>query len=289
MISITEINKNIQEAIRKTGKSLTCNMKECDYTSVFAVEFPNVLKKSGTLPHNIKFGGGFIHQSPIVRFASIHKQSGCELGDLLIFVRKTTIDGERFNAALVQLKRSKNSSVTITRDGDLKQLYLYEQWPCFSISQLGCQYNIFPKNSINGAVYGIIYEKKNNAVQFYTSEPMTSMQCRSEQTLGRFIGNMIDWQAGRVVSDEKSKDSDEWSRLIWDILRLVSHKIFNKDSIYSNQSKLTFNFLQQLLDNPLNANNNNAHSVGQNNNEEKNSGFGILLVDVDERERSLEQ
>lgn len=45
MISITEINKNIQEAIRKARKSLTCNMKECDYTSVFAVEFPNVLKK----------------------------------------------------------------------------------------------------------------------------------------------------------------------------------------------------------------------------------------------------
>ena len=136
MIKITEINKKIQEAIHKTRQSLNHNMREPDYTSALAVEFPNVMKKSGTLPHNVKFGGGFIHQSPIVRFASIHKQSGCELGDLLIFVRKTTIDGERFNAALVQLKRSENSSVTITGDGDLKQLYLYEQWPCFSIPQL---------------------------------------------------------------------------------------------------------------------------------------------------------
>lgn len=279
MISITEINKKIQEAIHNARKSLKCSMTEPDYTSALAVGFPNVMKKSGTLPINIKFGGGFIHQSPIVRFASIHKQLGCELGDLLIFVRKTTIDGTRFNAALVQLKRSMNSSVTISKDGDLKQLYLYEQWPCFSISQLGCQYNIFPKNSINGAVYGIIHEKNNNAVQFYISEPMTTMQCRSEQTLGRFITNMIDWQAGRIVSDEKSKDSDEWSRLIWDILRLVSHKTFNTNSVYSNQSKLTFNFLQQMLDNPFKANNNNVNNKGN------NSGFGILFVDVNDMDR----
>ena len=98
---------------------------------------------------------------------------------------------------------------------------------------------------------------------------------------------MIDWQAGRVVSDEKSKDSDEWSRLIWDILRLVSHKTFNANSVYSKQSKLTLNFLQHLLENPFNANNNNLHSVGQDNDKDDyNSGFGILFVDVNDVDRS---
>lgn len=288
MTSITEINKIIHETVRNRKATVNNKFTEPKYTEVLSVEFPNALKKSKRLPHNIKFGGCFIHQSPKAEFVSTHRNKSCELGDLLVFVRKMTIDGERFNAALVQLKKTTSKTIAVKGDGDLKQLFLYEKWPCFNISQLGHQYNIFPKTVTKGGVYSIILEKSGVFSQIYYSLPISSMQCDRDKTFGRFIANMIDWKAGRTVADEKNKDTDEWSRLIWDTIRLVEHKTFNANSRLAGHSKSSINFLQMMLKYSL-SDGEITPSENKSNNEESDSGFGILFVEVDERERSLEQ
>lgn len=289
MISITDINSDIQKSIRQAitaaqGKKL----QEPDYTASLSIGLPNILKKSGKLPSNIKFGGCFTHQSPLAKFASAHKQMSCELGDLLILIRKKTTDGEIYNAALVQLKRSDNHIISIKSDGELKQLYLYKHWPCFSVEQLLSQYNVFPKTVTKGGVYGIIHEKSNNAFQIYTSEPMSTMQCNKNFTFGKFIVNLIDWQAGRTIADEYNKDSDEWSRLIWDIIRLVEHKLFNaNNSSFAGQSKSTIDFFQSMLNNSFMDDGSKYTFQTNDNPESENSGFGILFVDVNNREMNI--
>ena len=288
MTSITEINKIMHETVRNGKATVNTKFTEPKYTEVLSVEFPNALGKSKKLPRNIRFGSCFIHQSPKAEFVSIHKHKRCELGDLLIFVRKKTIDGERFNAALVQLKKSTSKTITLKDDGDLKQLFLYEQWPCFSISQLDHQYNIFPKTVTKGGVYSIILEKSGVFSQIYYSTPMSSMKCDRNKTFGRFLANMIDWEVGRTVADEKNEDTDEWSRLIWDTIRLVEHKTFNANSRLAGHSKSSINFLQMMLNDSL-SDGEITPSENKSNNEESDSGFGILFVDVDERERPGEQ
>lgn len=289
MISITEINKILHETVHE-GKTSVNNKKftEPKYTEVLSVEFPNALNNNKSLPHNIRFGGCFIHQSPKAEFVSTHNNKSCELGDLLVFVRKATIDGERFNAALVQLKKSTSKEITLKDNGDLKQLILYEQWPCFSIPQIGRQYNIFPKTVTNGGVYGIILEKSGDFSQIYFSEPRSSMQCDRYKTFGRFIANMIDWNVGRSVADEKNKDSDEWSKLIWDTIRLVEHKTFNPSSKLAGHSKSSINFLQMMLKDSL-SDGEITPSENKSNEKKSESGFGILYVDVDEWEHPRNQ
>lgn len=286
MTSITEINKCIQSSIRAEKTTLKKrDISEPKYTEALAIGLPRTLYNHPKFPSNIRFGGAFIHQSPLAKFASVHKQMSCELGDLLVFVRKKTIDGERFNAALVQLKRTQSPTVSIKDDSASKQLFLYENWPCFNVKQIGYQYNIFPKVVTEGGVYGIIHEKSGSFSQIYISEPMSSMHCDRDKTFGRFIANIIDWEAGRTVSDEFNKDADEWSRLIWDIIRYVFHKTFKgRNTQFSGQSKSTIDFLQAMLKEPL------AYEDNKDGKDESDSGFGILFIDVDEQwERPSEQ
>lgn len=285
MTSITEINKCIQSSIRAEKTTLKKrNISEPKYTEALAIGLPRALNNNPKLSSNIKFGGAFIHQSPLAKFASVHQQMSCELGDLLVFIRKKTKDGERFNAALVQLKRTQSPTISIKDDSASKQLFLYENWPLFYVKQLDSQYNIFPKTITKGGVYSIILEKSGVFSQIYYSAPMSSMHCDRDKTFGRFIVNMIDWYAGRTIADEHNKDADEWSRLIWDIIRYVAPKTFTgSNSQFSGQSKSTIDFLQAMLKEPL------VYEDNKDGEDEPDSGFGILFVDVDERERPLEQ
>lgn len=287
MKHITEINKIIQEAVKSTrnkAKKKIIKLQEPDFTAALAVEFPSIMSKSKTFP-NVRFGGCFIHQSPMATFNG----GRCELGDLMIFVHKQTMDGDRYNASLVQIKKTDKSPVKITAGNELKQLFLYENWPSIFVKQLRSQYDIFPKTCTKGGTYCIIKDSERQSVQFYMAEPLHTMQCDSNNTLGRYIVNMIDWQAGRVIADEKNKDSDEWSRLIWDLLHYCETAVFKRNNsgyVNPNPQRGTLCFLQQMLDDPkafsvdFIQNDDNA-SVNE---DENNRGFAILFVEVNENE-----
>ena len=284
MISITKVNNCIQKALAKNKAN---GLEEPDYTVLLAISLPEIIKDFSSNPAKIKAGSCFIHQSPLACFSSTHKNKSCELGDLLVLVRKTTVDGIRYNASFVQMKRSSGKSpLRIMKNNELKQLFLYEHWPCFLIKQFGKQYDIFPKTSSQGAWYCIIQNNSDNSsVQYYMSEPMSSMHYSSRHTFGKFIVNLVEWKTGRCISNSLSKDSDEWSKLVWDVVRhCVQSKFNRKKSGFKDASRATGDILKCLLEET--AKSEAAPSVFPEDIESDKKRFYLLFIDVDERDQA---
>lgn len=276
--SIQEAVAVVEKAIIKEKKAKNYELEEPDYTAALAVKFPHLLNETRAFP-NVRFGGCFIHQSPMVTFPSPHFAHRCELGDLLVLLRKRTMDDIRYNAALVQLKKSDRNPVTLTDDGDLKQLHLYEKWPEFTMSTTHEKYDIFPKTVTQGALYCII--KRNPELMLYMTEPMSMMEYSSEMTLGRFIRDAIHWQTGRTISNEANKDSDKWSKLIWDLIHRSGEKEFRRRNICYHRLRCSDDFLDLMVKEgfdggiPVNEDMN----VGDN----EETGISILFIDIDEK------
>lgn len=283
---IEEINKTIREAVAEVyarRTSANYDLQEPDYTVALAIEFPRLLNETTAFP-NIRFGGCFIHQSPMVTFSSSHVARRCELGDLLVLLRKRTMDDTRYNAALVQLKKSDKNPVTLTDDGDLKQLHLYENWPIFTMSSTHLQYDVFPKVVTQGALYCII--KRNPELMFYMAEPMSTMEYSGEMTFGRFIRDAIHWQTGRAISDETNKDSDKWSKLIWDLIRRSGEKEFRRKNNCYHRLRCSDDFLDYMVGEGFDDGTpvNEDMNVGDN----EETGISILFIDIDDRENKGE-
>lgn len=224
--TVSSINYAVLKAIKKVenkqiakGKSL----EEPAYAAALAIEFPNLMNARKRFS-NISFGGCFIHKKPKVEFLGNKK---CELGDVLVLLRKQTRDDTRYNAALIQLKKGKKSPAKLPKN-DI-QLYLYENWPLFTLSSTKKQYDIYPKTVSQGGMYGIIQEQPKQ--QIYISEPMSRMVFPNEMTVARFIFDAMNWQAGRAISDADHRNSDEWSRLIWDLLQHAINDGFTLNSV----------------------------------------------------------
>lgn len=280
VVKIKDVSRNIHKAIHYARIKLKSHaLHEPDYTAAMAIEFPRLMNASGKYP-TIKFGGCFIHQSPIVRFVRQQKQVSCELGDLLVIVRKQTADRERYNAALLQLKKSDKNPLELTYPGDERQLFLYENWPEFEIAKLKSKYDIRPKVVNQGALYCII---KEAIPQFYMTEPKNLMSYSNNNTFGRFLVNMINWQAGRSISDESAKNDDEWSKLVWDLIFHSAKTVFNRNNIdYCKKTRLCdgfLDFIKELPDNDSMINGNDYNDAYDDN----SSGISILFIDIDDR------
>lgn len=281
------INTTIQEAIEMVYAQRTktdYKLEEPDYTAALSIEFPRLLNETKTLP-NVRFGGCFIHQSPMVAFPSPHFAYRCELGDLLVLLRKRTMDDIRYNAALVQLKKSDRNPIALGDDGDRIQLYLYEKWPEFTISTTHERYDVFPKAVTQGALYCII--KRNPELMLYMAEPMSMMEYSSEMTFGRFIRDAIHWQTGRAISDEANKDSDKWSKLIWDLIHRSAIKKFKRKNIDYHRLRRSDDFLDLMVSESFDGRipMNEDMNVGDN----EETGISILFIDIDDRENRGEE
>ena len=282
--TIREAVTVVENAIIKEKRVKNYQLEEPDYTAALSIEFPRLLNETGAFP-NVRFGGCFIHQSPMVTFSSSHFARRCELGDLLVLLRKRTKDDIRYNAELVQLKKLDRSPIVLGDDGDLKQLYLYEKWPEFTMSTTHEKYDVFPKTVTQGALCCII--KQNPEFMLYMAEPMSTMEYSSEMTFGRFIRDAIHWQTGRTISDEKHKDSDEWSRLIWDLIHRSAIIKFRRRNIGYHRLRYSDDFLDIMVSEgfdgkiPVNEDMN----VGDN----EETGISILFIDIDEMENKGEQ
>ena len=67
MPSTGDINRMIQKAVGIVRGKKAGNLTEPNNTAAIAVEFPQIWNASKTSSqHNIRLGGCFVHQSPIV-------------------------------------------------------------------------------------------------------------------------------------------------------------------------------------------------------------------------------
>lgn len=246
MKKITAINNAVQDAINIVAAKAKKALQEPDYNAAMAIELPPLLNASGAFP-GVKIGGCFIHQSPTVTFAGKYANpSTCELGDLLVICHDILDGDDRYNAALIQWKIIK-SGVELVAGTALRQLDLYEHWPLFTLSNNGCQFDIFPKTVTPGAQFGLI--RPGKLTSLFCSIPSMSLKTANSTSFARFIINMMNWQTGRpFVIDEAQGQKDTWSDLILHLLAVTLTKRFNRRNVgYEDWPRVSKGLLQMLV------------------------------------------
>ena len=178
--------------------------------------------------------------------------------------------------------QSNANPVIITDATNQATLFLYSQWPTFTLGPGGAQYDIYPKTVSQGAMYCII-KNRIQQTQFYITEPMQQMMIDSQMTFARFIRDSINWQTGRAISLEKDRNSDEWSKLIWDLIRQAASSSLYRNIInYHSPSNLSDNFLHMMVEeNGIDA---SGPMIDNFPNEESDAGIPILFIDIEESE-----
>ena len=282
MSYILDINNAIAQSIataKADAKKNGWSMLEPDYVAALTTEFPKRIV--GIIP-DVKFGGCFIHQKPKISFTSKidGKQHSCELGDLLVICRKT-VDGEvRYNAALLQFKRSKSKLLKISEQSELVQLEVYTSWPVFSIRNVPGQFDVQPKTVNLGSQYSLIYEPAGQYHSMYAHIPQESMTFSSDLTLGRFINDLMDWQDGRTINEETKQNEEEWSKLIWTLIDVSKKAVINsKKPFFDKKPRSAGEFFDCLLYGIC-----SIDVISENEEENVENGISILLIDDNRQE-----
>lgn len=226
------------------------NREPC-YTAALAKELPRILngiingetKKLG-LPPMYRFGSCYVHQKPYVRFGSGFK-SRCELGDLLVLVKKTINGTANFNSALFQLKKlekilGKKYHVSES-GGENTQLTLYTKWGKLKIdlvSEHTTEYDVMPHAVSQGGSYMFIRLDRQHP-KFVVAVPDRDMETTVPPSFGyysypvsfgHYLSRMVKWQCGRAIApkiDIKNGCADDWSRLIWRVIELLENAVAN--------------------------------------------------------------
>lgn len=283
MAQITEIKESIKAAVDKIEslKDPIHTLEETDFALAMALRFPEIMnQKQGY--RNIKFGGCYIHPYQMANvIANGFPYPYCKVGDLLVLVRKQCC----YNAALIQfllINKTDTNPIVIKDAINQATSSLYRQWPLFDLtSSKRNPYNIYPKTVSQGALFCIIKPVRKKEWQFYMAEPMQQMVYDSQMTLARFIRDAMNWQTGRSISIESDSASDEWSKLIWDLIRQAEKTAVNRNEInYSSPSSLSDGFLHLLLEKQAIDLSVPMDEVKQG--EDDGAGISILFIDIDE-------
>lgn len=238
-------NPAIDEALEQSSAKVV-NREPC-YTAALTMELPRILngiingetKKSG-LPPKYRFGSCYVHQKPYVRFGSGFNLR-CELGDLLVLVKKTINGVATFNSALFQLKNiiDKNAKIFQVRpnSSEDKQLTLYTRWGKLKIdlkSEGTTEYDVTPHAVSQGGSYMFI-RRDGQKTKFVVSVPDRNMETvvppsfgyySHPISLGRYLSRMAEFLCGRSIAstnDIKNGCADDWSRLIWRVVELLEN------------------------------------------------------------------
>ena len=243
----TEVfNTAIDEAL-ETSCVNGGNREPC-YAAAVTKELPRILngiingatKKLG-LPPLYRFGSCYVHQKPYVRFGSSFK-SRCELGDLLVLVKKTINGTATFNSALFQLKKASNKKYHVSESGgENTQLTLYTKWGKLKIdlvSEHTTEYDVMPHAVSQGGSYMFIRLDRQHP-KFVVAAPDRDMETTVPPSFGyysypvsfgHYLSRMVKWQCGRAIApkiDMKNGCADDWSRLIWRVIELLENAVSN--------------------------------------------------------------
>jgi len=228
------------------------------YTAAIATKFPAMMTGAWGA---VKFGGCFIHKSPIVTLDNTSNPSvreSCEAGDLLVLCRDLVDGKARVNTALFQIKKTDGLYDIIKPDNKI-QLKLYTEWPSFSFGRnyKSPYYNIEPKTATPGAQYMFINEEdyycrwydyyplSMQPLLFTHSSSAAVMYSEPGFSFGSFLWEFINWQDGRPISESALKANDDWSKFIWELISWSETHLFNHKNVrISKQKKAAGDFFQ---------------------------------------------
>ena len=265
--------------------------REPCYTAALTKELPKILndimneeaKRSG-MPPKYRFGSCYVHQKPYVKFDTGFT-SCCELGDLLVLVKRTIDGTAAFNSALFQLKKTSNKSQYCVpqKGGDNKQLTLYTKWGELKIDlkskpQSTERYDITPHAVSQGGSYMFIRLDKPSP-KFVVAVPDRKMRI-SPPSLGVYLYNMTGWRSGRTIApqgDVCNGCADDWSRLIWSVIGLLQNETSCSCKGYGNVTRDNGCGLLSFL-----TDYSEIYSIGESENRdsETDDGFGVFYIDV---------
>ena len=230
---------DVADAIETSIQGLTSH-QEPDLVASLVTNLPQ--KLSVVLPQyisGVKFniGGCFIHQKPIVEFCDqTISTKKPEMGDLLLIYKEVNRKGNRYNALLLQAKKTSNIYNSPVDPQDKHQLALYTQWPKFRYHRAGTlngqERSICPKTVSTGAQYLLIDENfatPNMPVHwtFWCATPDDVLS--ASHSLAFQIVDLIEFQTGRPFI-EKKPYMDHWSKMIWDLIDISASACFNRRS-----------------------------------------------------------
>lgn len=173
---------------------------------------------------NVRVGGVFTHQSPLVTVQGTAPRpvttNGCELADLLVLHSHRTAGGKVFlRGVLMQTKIDKGGAFV----PDDPQFWLYDCWPQFIVRSRGFDRRVRDFNGDRrSGRYGLV-----SAGGWLVTPPASPMAGTSPGTigLGRFLVDMLydmdpaqagrRSQAGRQVYHNSTKD---WSSTIMELV-----------------------------------------------------------------------
>lgn len=224
------IDKALEKSCAKRFSREPC------YTAALTNELPKILneiidgesKKMGRSP-KYRFSSCYIHQKPYVKFGTDF-DFRCELGDLLVLVKKTINGTASYNSALFQLKKTSSDKFIVHgNEGENPQLTLYTKWGLLKIdltTEATTRYDITPHAVSQGASYMFI--RSHRIPKFVVAVPDHEMITLNLPSLGCYLSDMIEWRCGRVLSppsDVNQRNADDWSRLIWRVIDLLKNAI----------------------------------------------------------------
>lgn len=280
---------DVAYAIETSIQGLTSH-QEPDLVASLVTNLPQ--KLSVVLPQYISgvrfnIGGCFIHQKPIVEFCNqTISTKKLEVGDLLLIYKEVNRKGNRYNALLLQAKKTSNIYNSPVDPQDKHQLALYTQWPQFRYHRAGTlngqERRICPKTVSTGAQYLLIDENfatPNMPVHwtFWCATPDDVLS--ASHSLAFQIVDLIEFQTGRPFI-EKRQYMDHWSKMIWDLIDISASACFNRRPAgYRNQPRMQGNILNLL--------NNGDDRLSEQCNDD-DIGMSILYIEGDAREREFE-
>lgn len=210
-------------ALHELIEGILRNKKEPSFAASLAISIARWVNARFKTSHpQLSVSGCFLHQKPYVTFKrGTGEVATCELGDLLV-VCHDVIDGQDcYNASLFQLKKGAADQTV-----DKTQYELYAKWPEFRLAHnyegLGRKsYDLQPKTWTPGAAYMFIDKcDYDDSSCYVVAVPKQGLKCGTVP-FEIFMETFLLWQSGRAIANEKDKNQDKWSELIWDVVRLL--------------------------------------------------------------------
>lgn len=223
-------------AIQKTAQ-------EPDYVARLVMDFsPELYHILKVVFPQLKFSvtGVYIHQKPL---ADIGSSPNPEIGDILFVYRESNSRRSiRLNSILLQAKVTSNTTMSIP-SSEMHQFTLYSQWPTFTYRRAGNldgqMRDILPKTITDGAQYLLIDNHPLSGLSgIHGTSPMgcatASNPLHLNAELSVEILNFLKFKSGRTCDDEQSATVDDWSKMIWDLIRIAEGKMSKRKNMGVN-------------------------------------------------------
>ena len=220
-----------------------------------------------------------------------------ELGDILFVYADRKRKGKIvLNSLLLQAKIS-SSPLLKVHPSEVHQLELYKKWPEFTYRRAGnlngITRNVLPKTINDGAQYLLIDDNPlTNGI--YARKGMFPMGCAIpddilciNDSLSNELIDLLKFKSGRTFDNNPYSTEDGWSKMIWDLLRIVAGKhskrknariaSFSRNNEYSHfytKNMRNISLLDESLD------------INRNMNEGPDEDTGVSVVLIESRVKS---